>query len=85
MRDPEPLVSLLSEMSQDPSGHLVCPRPFGMSQDEHKRHHHIELLVDAGHATRLGKEQHIARITNDDYDFLNAVDKQPAASARFLD
>lgn len=49
------------------------------------RHHHCELLVDAGHAEWVGSKKEIVRITNDGYDFLNAVKAQASAKDKFLE
>ena len=73
MRDPELMISLLKEMSEDNMGHLIIPMTFGMDECEQQRRHHVELLVDAGHAQWTGGKQDIARITNAGYDFLNAA------------
>ena len=82
MRDPEMLVTLLKEMANDVRGKLQCPQYLGMSGEDQARYHHVELLVDAGHAAWLN--QGIARITNDGYDFIQAIDKQQVASDKFL-
>lgn len=73
MRDPELMLSLLDEMSRDGMGRLAIPMTFGMGEQEQRRRHHVELLVDAGHVEWQGGKQDIARITNAGYDFLNAV------------
>lgn len=73
MRDHELLLSLLEDMSKDDLGRLTIPMEFGMDQQEQQRHHHVELLVDAGHAEWTGERHSIARITNAGYDFLNAA------------
>ena len=73
MRDPELMISLLKEMSKDDMGRLIIPMTFGMGERKQQRRHHVELLVDAGHAQWTGGKQDIARITNAGYDFLNAM------------
>jgi len=73
MRDPELMLALLKEMSEDAGGYLTVARTLGMSPDERKYYHHVELLVDAGHAVWTSPRADIARITNDGYDFLNAT------------
>ena len=75
MRDPELMLSLLREMSEgkDEMGRLIIPMTFGMDERQQQRHHHMELLVDAGHAKWVGDARSIARITNAGYDFLNAA------------
>ena len=87
MRDPELMVGLLSEMSKNDMGRLIIPMAFGMGEHE-ERHHHVELLVDAGHAEWVNDDHDIARITNAGYDFLNAA-TNPAngkeAKTKFVD
>ena len=75
MRDPELMLSLLREMSEgkDKMGRLIIPMTFDMDERQQQRHHHMELLVDAGHAQWTNDDHHIARITNAGYDFLNAA------------
>lgn len=88
MRDPELMVGLLEEMSKDAMGRLSIPMTLGMGEKEQQRHHHVELLVDAGHADWLSDKQHIARITNAGYDFLNAATNPKSgesAKTRFVD
>ena len=87
MRDPEVLISLLRGMSEDESGmgRAMVPLVMGGEGDGFVRHHHDELLVDAGHAEWTGYDQQIVRITNDGYDFLGAVDNQAKAKTGFLE
>ena len=88
MRDPELMISLLKEMSEDNMGHLIIPMTFGMDECEQQRRHHVELLVDAGHAQWTGGKQDIARITNAGYDFLNAATNRThgeKARSRFVE
>ena len=73
MRDPELMLSLLQEMSEDNMGQLIVPMRIGMGVLEQRRHHHVALLVDAGHAAWTGDQYSVARITNAGYDFLNAA------------
>ena len=75
MRDPEIMLSLLKEMAGDDSGWIVAAAHFGMSVDEQRHHHHVELLIDAGHA-EWKDPKGVARITNAGYDFIDAVEKQ---------
>lgn len=52
------------------------------------RHHHVELLVDAGHAEWLSDKRCAARITNAGYDFLNAATNPKTgkeAKTKFVD
>ena len=50
MRDPEAMLSFLKEMAAHDDGWIVAPAHMGMSVDEQRCHHHVELLADAGHA-----------------------------------
>ena len=75
MRDPELMLKLLREMGDDPHGELISPLyAYGVSKESQKQIHHVELLVDAGHAEWRSPKKQIVRITNDGYDFLNAVE-----------
>ena len=58
-----------------------------MSEAEQAEHHHLELLVDAGHAEWSGSRnpKDVVRITNDGYDFLNAIDNGKGTKSRFLE
>ena len=88
MRDPELMISLLKEMSEDDMGRLIIPMTYGMGESKQQRRHHVELLVDAGHAQWAGGKQDIARITNDGYDFLSAATNPKhgeKAKSRFVD
>ena len=82
MRDPEILISLLRELANTRTGYK--PIPATLDADPTERHH-AHLLVDAGHATWNDLEEQILRITNDGYDFLNAIDSQPDAKSHFLE
>ena len=57
---------------------------MGAGDEQQERHHHAELLVDAGHAEWLSPRKEIVRITNQGYDFLNAVEKQAKTKTHFL-
>ena len=89
MRDPELMLSLLDEMSRSDEGTIVVIRPGdGYAGPEHRRHHHADLLVDAGHAKWVGDARSVARITNAGYDFLNAASNPKhgeKAKARFVE
>ena len=54
-----------------------------MSDQERIEAHHLELLADAG----LIKwwEKQLSRITNQEYDFIEAVNKNPERKRVFLD
>ena len=74
MRDPELMLSLLEEMSRSDEGTIMAIKPGdGYAGPEHRRHHHADLLVDAGHAKWVSDAHSVARITNAGYDFLNAA------------
>ena len=85
MRDPELMIALLREMGAQPSGRHVCHQTYGMSEAEQSRLHHVELLVDAGHAQQTVTDSHIVRITNAGYDFLNAVDQDDTYRSKFIE
>ena len=65
------MVELLKDMSDNPSGQILLARRLSMSEIEEKKYHNAELLSDAGLAT--WKSDSAVLITNDGYDFLNAV------------
>ena len=70
MRDPDLMLSLLEEIANEPSGRIwVNLRHYG--SDAGRISHHFDLLVDAGHAAWVDRSN--LRITNDGYDFLNAI------------
>ncbi len=50
MRDPNLMISLLHEMAEEASGQIMSLQTIGMSNEEQIRRHHLDLLVDAGHA-----------------------------------
>lgn len=78
MRDYDLLISILKEMADPNNGYPGCilvVKTLGMSQDELNRDLHARLLVDAGLA--IWENEQLLRITNQGFDFLNAVDKQP--------
>ena len=78
MRDSDLLIQMLGEMAQDPSGRILVPWYAG---EDGTNVHHAELLVDAGHADWTSEG--VVRITNDGYDFLNAIQAQPKAKVEF--
>ena len=71
MRDIDEMIDLLDDMASDPGGLILLIRSLGMSPSEQKRLHNADLLEDAGLATWVSDSG--IRITNDGYDFLNAV------------
>ena len=88
MRDPKLMISLLKEMSKNDMGRLITPLAIGMDGRKQQLHHHVELLVDAGHAQWAGDNHQIARITNAGYDFLNAATNPrdgEKATAKFIE
>lgn len=84
MRDPEYLIQLLKEMCDRVDGRMLCPRALDSDESAINRYHHVEQLVDAGHAEWLNP-QGVARITSQGYDFLNALEKRPDSRQKFLD
>jgi len=82
MRDYEHLLELLKEMNEKTDGRILYIYPIGADEDTLKRNHHAELLIDAGHAKQ--ESDHVVRITNQGYDFLNAVESQPDAKSKFF-
>ena len=88
MRDPELMVALLEEMCKNDMGRLLIPMTMGMDEHRQQRRHHVELLVDAGHAEWVNDKRSVARITNAGYDFLNAATNPTngeKAKTRFVD
>ena len=89
MRDPELMLSLLEEMSRSDEGTIMAGEPGdGHTGLEHRRHHHADLLVDAGHAKWVSDERSVVRITNAGYDFLNAATNPThgeKAKSRYVD
>ena len=85
MRDPELMLALLRGMAGDDYGRVTMPAFMGMSPDEQRQRHHLELLIDAGHAEWTSHQMAIARITNTGYDFINAVDQDEMYRRKFLD
>ena len=83
MRDPDLMLNLLREMAESASGRMLVVQHFGMSDDEQKRVHHIEILSDAGHVDWISDS--MVRVTNDGYDFLNAVEQRPDLKATFIE
>ena len=88
MRNPKLMISLLKEMSKNDMGRLITPLEMGMDEREQQRYHHVELLVDAGHAQWASDNHQTARITNAGYDFLNAATNPrdgEKATAKFIE
>ena len=71
MRDPEVMIEILEEMGDKPDGLILLPRTLDMSAARRTRLHHVDLLTDAGLAYQVSDSGY--RITNQGYDFLNAV------------
>ena len=86
MRDPDLMLELLREMSQEATGqtqtYFMAINP---TKDSQKRCHHFDLLVDAGHAEWVSNEKTIARITNSGYDFLIAIQQNEDLKTVFID
>ncbi len=73
---PELMLRLLREMAADPLGNMEALNAFNMSDSAGKQFHHVEFLVDAGHAEWRSREKQIGRSTDDGYDFLSAVSSE---------
>ncbi|MDD9982593.1 MAG: hypothetical protein OXU81_14755 [Gammaproteobacteria bacterium] len=84
MRDMALLLGLLREMANSPNGRIVAVATMGMSEEELKRHHHIELLVDAGHV-EWNAQRSMPRITNAGYDFLNVIESDSGAHKKLVE
>ena len=85
MRDPEVMLSLLREMSDDDNGWIVMPATMGMSVHAQRRRHQLQLLIDAGHAQWTTSQMSVARITNAGYDFINAVGRRENVRVKFFE
>lgn len=84
MRDPEILITLLRLMAKQPNGRISIRVYLGMSAEDQKRKHHMELLDDAGLADWSDPNKQ-PRITNAGYDFIEAIDKKKGAKERFIE
>ena len=85
MRDPKLMMSLLREMASDNYGRMMMPASIGMSAEEQRRRHHLELLIDAGRVEWTGPQKSMTRVTNAGYDFINAVNQGEEFLHRFLE
>ena len=85
MRDPELLLKLLHKMNDDPGGRIKVMRTGLLwTVSQMQVCHHIDLLIDVGHAVQEpGSSIHV-RITNDGYDFLNAIKQDEKYEKNFL-
>ena len=83
LRNPDTLLSLLRRIAATPNGQILLPRTYGMDEVKQKELHHLDLLVDAGHANWVSKD--MARITNAGYDFIEAVDNNQQSKKAFFD
>lgn len=54
-----------------------------MSENDIRKIHHMEMLVDAQHAEWPPNQ--FPRITSAGYDFIEAVDKNPSIMEKFLE
>ena len=73
MRDVELMIRSLEEMAGKSDGLILAPRALSMSEAQRMRLHNIDLLTDTGLAVWVSDSG--VRITNDGYDFLNAVNQ----------
>ena len=71
-------------MANTDLGILHVPLYLGANSEERRRKHHAELLVDAGHAEWDDLDENMLRITNQGYDFLDALEKSPKAERQFF-
>ena len=87
MRDPELMLDLLRRMERDTAGRIeVMPCVLRMIDLDKQLRHHVELLVDAGHARwEPPSYDQVARITNEGYDFLGAVEQNETLKDVFID
>lgn len=83
MRDPELMLDLLRDMAESNSGRTIVSQTYGMSENELKRVHHVEILSDAGHVDWVSDS--MVRITNEGYDFLQAVQQGDKYRATFIE
>ena len=80
------MLSLLERMSKSDVGAMQAPAL--RDAESRRQRHHLDLLVDAGHAMRTDEQRSSVRITNAGYDFLEATRNQAhgqKAKAKFLD
>ena len=73
MRDLELMLEILKEMSEEPNGCINVLESYGSESDAIRRHH-ADLLRDTGLAKWKCKGDCTIRITNQGYDFLNAIE-----------
>lgn len=86
MRNPELLVQLLKELSEENTGQMFVRKYIGMKAEDTIRVHHYDLLVDAGHAE--WKNESCIRITATGYDFVEALGSEKTGEQvhrRFLE
>ena len=88
MREPKLMLDLLHKMANDPGGRFRLSMSEYRSIEEYMRfRHHCYLLVEANHAVWDGgslPDGKFVRISNDGYDFLNAVDQGEEHKEKFL-
>ena len=84
MRDPQMMIALLKEMESTPDGQLIIgPVTFGMSIENRKRRHQVDLLKDEGLA--LWESESFVRITSDGYEALRALREKPECLKMVID
>ena len=71
MRNFEQMFKLLEDMADEPGGLIIVRKHLGMSSEERAEAHSVQLLTDAGLA--IWESDSGVRITNQGYNFLNAV------------
>ena len=86
MRDPALLVRLLRSAAEDPAGELSV---FDVPREDSELYkHHVDLLIDAEHLqwkSAPNVPSWVARMTDQGYDFLNAVDKDDTSRSKFIE
>jgi len=70
-RDNDFIRELLFEMEAQDDLVMVAPLFMGASEEETKRHHHAQLLCDAGLFQKEGNGTY--RMTNQGYDYLESI------------
>ena len=70
MYDFDQMHEILTEMADSPAGEKIIYARLGMSPDEQKLNHQVELLSDMGLVT--WKSEAIVRITANGYHYLQA-------------
>lgn len=70
MRDVDAMIAVLREGAEDPTGRILAP----FTSDNIESYHQVELLADCGLVEWVS--DHVARVTNTGYDFVQAIDRK---------